>query len=70
VSAVGHNSLPALAQSILSALSAHRASAVESAEHAIEAGRLLIEAKALLAHGEWAPWLLSHVGFSERTARR
>jgi hypothetical protein len=29
----------------------------------------LIEAKALLKHGEWLPWLKEHVGFSDRTAQ-
>lgn len=32
-------------------------------------GKGLIEAKALLSHGEWLPWLEERVEFSERTAR-
>ena len=32
-------------------------------------GRGLLEAKALLSHGEWLPWLEERVEFSERTAR-
>lgn len=32
-------------------------------------GRCLIEAKAMLPHGEWLPWLNEQVEFSERTAR-
>ena len=32
-------------------------------------GRGLIEAKALLSHGEWLPWLEERVEFSERSAR-
>lgn len=32
-------------------------------------GQRLIEAKALLPHGEWIPWLEEQVEFSERTAR-
>ena len=32
-------------------------------------GRGLIEAKALLAHGEWLPWLPERVEFSERSAQ-
>ena len=32
-------------------------------------GQRLIEAKAMLPHGEWLPWLTEHVEFSERTAR-
>jgi hypothetical protein len=37
--------------------------------HAIEAGRLLCEAKQRLAHGQWLPWLGAHCTFSERTAQ-
>ena len=32
-------------------------------------GRGLIEAKGLLAHGEWLPWLTERVEFSERSAQ-
>ena len=32
-------------------------------------GRCLIEAKAMLSHGEWLPWLEERVEFSERSAR-
>lgn len=32
-------------------------------------GRGLIEAKSMLSHGEWLPWLNEKVEFSERTAR-
>ena len=32
-------------------------------------GQRLIEAKAMLSHGEWLPWLTERVEFSERTAR-
>ena len=37
--------------------------------HAVEAGRLLLEAKATVAHGEWLPWLESNFDGSTRTAR-
>lgn len=33
-------------------------------------GNCLIEAKAVLSHGEWLPWLTERVEFTERTARR
>lgn len=33
-------------------------------------GACLNEAKALLSHGEWLPWLTEQVEFSERTAQR
>ncbi len=32
-------------------------------------GQRLIEAKAMLPHGDWLPWLTEQVEFSERTAR-
>lgn len=33
-------------------------------------GQRLIEAKAMLPHGEWLPWLEGQVGFSERAAQQ
>ena len=36
---------------------------------AMEAGRLLCEAKAIVPHGQWATWLASHCKVSDRTAR-
>jgi len=38
-------------------------------EAIITIGRGLIEAKAMLSHGKWLPWLNEKVEFSERTAR-
>ena len=35
---------------------------------AIEVGRRLVEAKALMPHGEWLRWLEKSVGYSNRTA--
>ena len=32
-------------------------------------GQRLIEAKAMLPHGEWLPWLTEQVQFSERSAQ-
>lgn len=37
---------------------------------AIEIGRRLTEAKELLSHGEWLPWLERETEFSERSAQR
>jgi hypothetical protein len=37
--------------------------------HAIRAGELLIEAKGLVKHGQWAEWLERHFPASERTAQ-
>lgn len=36
----------------------------------IEIGRRLVEAKELLPHGEWLPWLQKETEFSERSAQR
>jgi len=41
----------------------------EALRHAMAAGDLLIEAKALVQHGQWLPWLKDHVDISERTAQ-
>ena len=38
-------------------------------EHALEAGRLLMEAKGRCQHGTWGGWLEKHFEGSERTAR-
>jgi hypothetical protein len=38
-------------------------------QHALEAGRLLMQAKGRVEHGEWLPWLSKNVTFSDRTAR-
>lgn len=37
-------------------------------EYAIEIGRRLKEAKSMLAHGQWGPWLKEEVEFSQSTA--
>ncbi len=41
----------------------------EGTKYAMEAGRLLIEAKATVAHGGWDDWLKANVTFSPRTAQ-
>ena len=38
-------------------------------EAAVEAGRLLIEAKDQVGHGGWLPWLKANTSVSERTAQ-
>ena len=38
--------------------------------NAIEVGKRLKEAKALLPHGEWRKWLVESVSYSQRTANR
>jgi len=50
----------------------HRATSAalkSSVEHAMAAGDLLLEAKALVPHGQWLPWLAEHCEMSERTAQ-
>ena len=39
------------------------------AEHAVEAGRLLLQAKATVRHGNWLEWVGANCKFSERTAQ-
>jgi hypothetical protein len=41
----------------------------QTLRHAITAGEKLTEAKSLLNHGEWRPWLTEHFPGSERTAQ-
>ena len=65
-----HNELAALAADIRLAHEAARRSALETAEHVMQAGHKLIEAKAMLPHGSWSTWLREHCDLSERTARR
>lgn len=63
------NRLPVLADEIRQAHSDVEKAATVAAERAIDAGRALIEAKALCGHGEWLPWLRK-IGISERSAQR
>jgi len=42
----------------------------QAIERALEAGRLLVEVKRNLAHGEFGIWVEKHCGFTDRTARR
>jgi len=58
-----------LARQINVATTAAEASARAAVEHALVAGRLLIEAKALLQHGQWEAWLQQHCAVAPRTAR-
>jgi hypothetical protein len=39
-------------------------------DHAIACGRLLMEAKTLVPHGHWLPWLREHCGIPERSVQR
>ena len=63
------NRLPILAAEIKLAHLGVRDAARTAAQHAIDAGERLIEAKALVAHGQWLPWLKEHCEISERSAQ-
>ena len=63
------NRLPHLAAEIRRAHRGVHDAAVTTAERCIEAGHALIEAKALVKHGEWLPFLKEHCDLPERTAQ-
>ena len=63
------NRLPILAEEIKLAHSGVQDAAQTATERAIEAGHALTEAKALVKHGEWLPWLKTNCLLSERTAQ-
>jgi hypothetical protein len=63
------NRLPVLASSINDHLAAAESATRRGLEHAIAAGALLIEAKELVAHGEWLPWLQANCRIGERQAQ-
>ena len=65
----GDNYLPELASRIRAEHQATSAALKSSVQHSITPGELLIEAKALVKHGRWLPWLAENCGFSERTAQ-
>jgi hypothetical protein len=53
--------LTTLAADIRDAHAKAIAAATSAIEHAIDAGRLLAEAKAQVEHGAWLPWLAANV---------
>jgi hypothetical protein len=55
--AEGNNRLPVLASEIRKAHDEATAAQRKTLAHAMEAGQRLIEAKALVGHGGWLPWL-------------
>ena len=63
------NSLTDLAARIKTEHGAAAASLGDAVRHAITAGELLIEAKALVRHGQWLQWLRDHCSLSERTCQ-
>ena len=61
--------LAILADEIGQEVAASEADFQSAVSHAIRAGEKLIEAKGLVAHGEWSQWLAKHFPGSQRTAR-
>jgi len=61
--------LDTLAERINAEHEACEAAARSAIEHAIEAGRLLTEAKKKVAHGTWLMWIAANCSCSERTAQ-
>ena len=64
------NRLPVLAAEISAAREGLNAAAKTAINQAILIGQRLTEAKALLKHGEWLPWLNEHCFLSERQAQK
>lgn len=69
MSEAGSNRLAVLAEDIRTAHASVEAAALMRAKRALEAGRGLIEAKSLLKHGRWLPWLKENCRIPERTAQ-
>lgn len=63
------NRLPILAAEINRAHDLACRAAQTTLDHAIAVGERLNEAKAILGHGKWLPWLAENCDFSERMAR-
>lgn len=63
-------SLPQLAAAIRAEVDAAEADWRSAVDHAIRAGRFLIDAKTQVAHGEWLAWLEANFPGSEDTAER
>jgi DUF3102 family protein len=68
-SQMGSNRLPIIAIGIKERLAAAESATRRGLEHAIAAGLLLIEAKELVAHGEWLDWLQANCQLSQRQAQ-
>lgn len=61
--------LAVLAEEIGAEVAAAETEFQSAVRHAIRAGEKLIEAKGLVSHGQWLPWLAANFPGSERTAR-
>ncbi len=58
-----------LAREINQEAQACEAALAQGMEHALKAGRLLLEAKALIPHGGWLPFVEQQCGLTARTAQ-
>jgi len=63
------NRLPVLAASIKTEHDECLAAMRQSLSHALAAGDMLMEAKSLVEHGEWLPWLAENCPIPKRTAQ-
>ena len=61
---------PNLAEQIEAEHQAAIGAARSAIEHAVECGRLLLEAKVALPHGQWLPWLDANTSVSARQSQR
>jgi hypothetical protein len=66
----GSNRLPILAAGINAAHQAAHEAAQTALQRAAECGRFLIEAKALVRHGNWLPWLEQNTTVSPRQSQK
>ncbi|MGX1107838.1 MULTISPECIES: DUF3102 domain-containing protein [Bradyrhizobium] len=64
------NRLPILAAEINAAHEKFSTAAKTALDHAIVVGERLIEAKPLVGHGKWLPWLKANCAMSERQAQK
>ena len=68
--AIAINRLSLLAAAINAEHRAAFGAAEKALEHAAECGRRLIEAKSLLPHGEWLPWLEANTEVVPRQSQK
>lgn len=69
MTAAGSNRLPVLAAETRQALVDIAKATATASEKSFEVGNALLEAKAIVKHGEWLPFL-TDIGIQERTAQR
>ena len=65
---VSARSLGGLAMMIGGEVKQAEGCAHDAIRHAVNAGEMLTDAKALCKHGEWLPWLEANFTFTRQTA--